>query len=219
MKLYTCKICGCQKAKLKAHFRIVHGLTEQEYYDLCVKQPGEGICPVCGKPTNFIDWIQGYRTHCSTSCSSSDPNVQKKNRATNLERYGVEHNWNKGELRKRQEETMQKRYGVTHNWQSGVLRSKEKFKVSEGEKILMDGLDALGVSYKYRFYCERYPYECDFYLDQLDTFIEINISPFHDNHFFNPNSKEDVNKLVIIKQKAKDSSWYESKLRTWLKRR
>ena len=196
----------------------IHKLEHKDYYDKYLKSENEGICPVCGKETSFRRITVGYRHHCSVSCSSSDPNVQAKNKATNMTLYGIEHNWNKGELRKHQEATMLKKYGVKHNWQSGKLRSKEKFKISELEQFFMDKLDQLGINYKYRYYDEsgRYPYECDFYLTDSDTFVEINGTALHDNHIFDPTSKKDLEHLEYLKSKN-DSSWYQSKLRIWLK--
>ena len=215
---HICQICNKYYDKIGAHVRKIHKLEHKEYYDKYLKSENEGICPVCGKETSFRRITAGYRHHCSVSCSSADPNVQVKNRATTMERYGVEHNWNKGKLREKQEETMMKKYGVKHNWQSSDLRSKEKLKVSPDEQFFMDELDKLGISYKYRYYGgSKYPYECDFYLDKLDTYVELNISPFHDNHFFDKNNDEDVKLLNTIKQQSKTSSWYASKLRIWLK--
>lgn len=217
-KIHVCKICSCSKKKLKAHIRLEHNITEKEYYDLYLKQPFEGICSVCNKPTQFIRWTDGYRTHCSTQCSSLDKEVQNKNKSTNLNLYGVEHNWNKGILRQNQEKTMMEKYGVYHNWKSGELRSKEKLKISKDEQYFMDELDKLNISYKYRYFDKvNYPYECDFYLDQYNIYIELNISPFHNNHFYDNTCQDDIDKLQELMQKAKTSSWYESAVRIWLK--
>ena len=39
----------------------------------------------------------------------------------------------------------------------------------------------------------RYPYFCDFYLPELDIFIEINIYPAHGPHPYNANNEDDQN--------------------------
>lgn len=215
---HICQICNMYYDKIGAHVKNIHKLNNKDYYDMYLKDHNEDICPVCGKVTQFRRITVGYRKHCSVSCSSSDPNVQAKNKATNMRLYGVEHNWNKGELRKHQEETMLKKYKVRHNWQSGKLRSKEKFKISELEQYFMDKLDELNIDFKYRYFDEsgRYPYECDFYLPDTDTFIEINGTALHDNHIFDSNSEKDVEHLEYLKSRT-DSSWYQSKVRIWLK--
>ena len=204
--------------KIAVHVKNIHKLSNKEYYDTYLKNYNEGIYPVCGKDCTFLGITCGYRQHCSVSCSSSDPNVQAKNKATNMRLYKVEHNWNKGELRKHQEETMLKKYKVRHNWQSGKLRSKEKFKISKLEQFFINKLNELNISYEYRYFDEsgRYPYECDFYLPDIDTFIEINGTALHDDHIFDPDNENDIKQLDFLKTRT-DSSWYQSKLRIWLK--
>ena len=215
-----CKICNKEFSRISVHVKYVHNLQPKEYYDTYIKQKNEGICERegCNNPTVFVGITYGYRHHCSVSCSSSDKKVQAKNKTTSMKLYGVYHNWNNGDLRKKQEQTMLKKYGVTHNWKSGSLRSKEKFKISKLEQFFMDKLDQLGIDYEYRYYDEsgRYSYECDFYLTDSDTFVEINGTALHDNHIFEKKKKKDLEHLEYLKSKN-NSSWYQSKLRIWLK--
>ena len=71
---FICKECGFKlntatsyKGFRKMMIRHIngHNMTEKEYYDKHLKKPNEGICPVCGKPTNFINLFKGYHTYCS----------------------------------------------------------------------------------------------------------------------------------------------------------
>jgi len=215
-----CKICNKEFSKISVHVKYVHKLQPKDYYDTYIKQKNEGICERegCNNPTVFVGITYGYRHHCSVSCSSSDKKVQAKNKTTSMKLYGVYHNWNNGDLRKKQEQTMLEKYGVTHNWKSGSLRSKEKFKVSQLEQYFMDNLDKLNIKYMYRYFepSNRYPYECDFYLPETDTFIEINGTALHDNHIFDENNPADIKYLNYLKTRT-DSSWYQSKIRIWLK--
>ena len=41
----------------------------QEYYDKYLKKPGEGLCAVCGNPTEYLSTTKGYRICCSAECS------------------------------------------------------------------------------------------------------------------------------------------------------
>lgn len=215
---HICQICNKFYKHIANHVKVIHKLDKKDYYDKYLKSENEDICPVCDKETTFLGITYGYRRHCSTSCSSADPNVQAKNRKTNMEKYGVEHNWNNGILRENYKKTMLEKYGVDHNWKSSKLRSKEKFKPSSYEEYFMKKLDKLGIKYEYRYYGgELYPYECDFHLPNTDTFIEINGSALHDDHIFDPSNDSDVKELDYLKEKAKTSSWYKSKVRIWLK--
>ena len=81
-----CKICG--KEMEKQHTWHKHKLNYKDYYDKYLKQPNDGICVVCGKPTvwNRTD----YRKTCSIQCASKNPARQEKIKQTNLKKYGVE---------------------------------------------------------------------------------------------------------------------------------
>ena len=95
LKFDKCMECGRQftgYAGLSKHLPQAHpGITNQEYYDKYYKQPGEGICPVCGNPTQFSGRLnRGYYAHCSKQCTSLDKKVDAKRRATKKELYGSE---------------------------------------------------------------------------------------------------------------------------------
>lgn len=76
----TCAICNQQLhadttiahvyTKLFYHINTVHGITSQkDYYDDFIKKENEGICPICGKETEFRSIALGYNTYCSAECS------------------------------------------------------------------------------------------------------------------------------------------------------
>lgn len=76
----TCAICNEKLhstgtvahvyTKLFYHINTIHGITSQkDYYDEYFKKENEGICPICGKETEFRSIALGYNTYCSASCS------------------------------------------------------------------------------------------------------------------------------------------------------
>ena len=81
-----CKICG--KEMGKQHTWFIHKLQYKDYYDKYLKQPNDGICVVCGKPTSWCRTY--YKTTCSIQCASRNPARQEKIKQTNLKKYGVE---------------------------------------------------------------------------------------------------------------------------------
>lgn len=90
MKLtYICKICGKESVNnngLISHITQTHKLSSKEYYDKFFKKESEGICPVCGKETQFIKFSQGYRKTCSYSCASlNNAEVRKQVRHNNYD--------------------------------------------------------------------------------------------------------------------------------------
>ena len=74
----SCKICnkeyfgigGLSKRHLKLHIKRKHSLNFKEYYDKYLKIKKDGICQVCGLPTNFNSRNRGYKTYCSKRCET-----------------------------------------------------------------------------------------------------------------------------------------------------
>jgi endogenous inhibitor of DNA gyrase (YacG/DUF329 family) len=100
-KILLCKICGkeCKNYKaLSNHFRI-HKITSKEYYDKFLKEEGEGVCPICGKETNYLSLEKGYRKFCSNKCANKgkqySEETRKKisdaNKGENNPMYGKHH--------------------------------------------------------------------------------------------------------------------------------
>jgi uncharacterized C2H2 Zn-finger protein len=94
-----CKICAAifeNLPLLVKHLNKEHHITKQAYYDVYFKQPGEGICKICGlltKPNSYYG-LKGrshndlfYHTYCSYKCRSLDPEVKEKQKNTNLRLY------------------------------------------------------------------------------------------------------------------------------------
>lgn len=86
MITYTCAICGKSFSpySFAVHLKKEHNMTSKEYYDLYMKKPGEGICPICGKPTPFRRLCNGYQPHCSKSCGTANPKTKEKHEQTCL---------------------------------------------------------------------------------------------------------------------------------------
>lgn len=90
-----CELCGKDfksYRSLASHLKQKHpDISTKEYYDRFYKKPGEGICPVCGKSTNFIGRLnRGYSPHCSWSCASKEPNIIKQKKQSTLLSFGNE---------------------------------------------------------------------------------------------------------------------------------
>lgn len=69
---YKCKLCDevfKSQNGFSLHLAHTHTITAQSYYDKYIKQPDEGICLYCKKPTNFTGKLSlGYHKYCSNSC-------------------------------------------------------------------------------------------------------------------------------------------------------
>lgn len=63
---------------------------------------------------------------------------------------------------------------------------------------------------------ERYPFNCDFYIEDLDLFIECNFHWTHGGHPYNENSIAD--QVNVQRWKAKNTRYYDNAINTWTKR-
>lgn len=90
---------------------------------------------------------------------------------------------------------------------------------SVGEEVVYDLLvERFGkedVIYQYGIhpYDTRYPYNCDFYIQSLDLFIELNTHYSHADHWFDRSNPNDLNKKH--QWEAETESAYKKAIRQW----
>lgn len=193
------------------------------------------VCKYCGKPVLYRRYNE-FATFCSLSCSNKY-NVNKV-KETCLKKYGVT---NGGWIKSSQEKIKQtnlKRYGVLYHSQldsfkekmSIIMSSKEiqnkmnktklknkSFNISkQEEKIYLYLKEKFQIVKRQYFDKLRYPYNCDFYIPDLDLFIECNFHWTHGFHPFNVNSIEDIN--MLNKWRNKNTNYYNNAIKTWAER-
>ena len=145
--------------------------------------------------------------------------IKEKIKNTMIERYGAENTFSSYILSSKCKETMIEKYGVTYSMQipknkeymSYLMSSKEMqdhrykvmkrnhtFNTSKPEDILYTYIKEKFQSVKRQHKDDiRYPWFCDFYIPELDYFIELQGYYTHGKHPFNRNSKED---LALVEQ-------------------
>lgn len=112
-------------------------------------------CKLCGNPTTFKCFSQGYRLYCSRKCLNSDPakiektkevclskygaiapagnaEVMQKMKNTNMERYGVPVAMQSKEIQERAKQTCRDKYG--YEWNGAVPELVEKRKNTNQQK-------------------------------------------------------------------------------------
>jgi len=124
--MIACKICGKEyynKQCLSRHIK-THNISYKDYYDKFLKTENEGICPVCHKETR---WHRSeYYHHCSTRCSTLDPQVKQKIMNTSMLIYGVEHASKLPETSIKRIQTNIEKYGVEYPMQNQDVWDKQK---------------------------------------------------------------------------------------------
>lgn len=150
--------------------------------------------------------------------------VQEKVKETCLKKYGFECVFQNDTIKQQINKTNIKKYGVSiPSMNPEILnkifdsrRKNHTFNTSKPEEELYlyikEKFPSVRRQYKDK---ERYPWYCDFYIPELDLFLELNGTWTHGKHPFNINSKEDISILNIWKEKSKEHSWYKKAIEGW----
>lgn len=156
-------------------------------------------------------FLEKYGTTCSTknpevaakvSKALKTPEVREKYRQTSLRNWGTESPMHVKEVREKIWNSIRKNKSLVHS----------KFE----ERIYKWILKRFGSSYVIRQYTEeRYPWHCDFYIQPLDLFIEVQGMWTHGKHPFDKNNPEDLELLDRWKIGTEKSQFFKSAIRTW----
>ena len=163
--------------------------NKEKVKQTCLKKYG-GLAPIC------------------------NPDIKNQIKQTCLEKYGVD-NYGKSLKHKTNISTimlsdeMQKhRYSIMSK-NNTFNTSKEEDEVYEFLSQYIDVTRQFNGS-------SKYPFCCDFYIEDLDMFIECNFHWTHGGHPFDPSSIKDQVKLE--RWKAKQTKYYNNAIKTWTKR-
>ena len=157
--------------------------------------------------------------------------IRGKQIKTSFDRYGGY--FNKEQVSK----TIKEKYGV--DWftqtekilsinqsdkvklkQQETKRKNRTFNVSKPEdecyKLLCSKFGIENIKRQYK--SESYPYCCDFYVSNLDLYIECNFHWTHGTHLYNKNNIKDIILKCRWNQKSKKSKFYFNAIKTWSER-
>lgn len=83
-------------------------------------------CPVCGKPTNFINLKNGYREFCSTKCMNSCKDIQERKKQTSLKNWGTESPMKSNKVKEKLKNSVREKYGVDNPFRMDDFNEKRK---------------------------------------------------------------------------------------------
>lgn len=135
-------------------------------------------------------------------------NLSEKIKSTMLKRYGVEYFLSSEVIN-----------SIRNNKdiQNKIINTKRKnntFKASKMEEELYKYIAEKFPNVKRQYKDDiRYPFACDFYIPELDTFIELNGIWTHGRHPYSQYSEED--KKILQKWKSKKSKFYDNAIKNW----
>lgn len=229
------KICNCNPEKIKI-------VCQQNKFQKTKEQKAElrkltNLRKYGVENISQLDVIkQKKKETCRTNYGVDNPaqskQIYNKIKETCKTKYGVEStnclDWKKQKISK----TLLQKYGVGNIMQSDKMKehfkqiapetqaksykTKKKnktFNTSQPEqqiKILLEKIFTVNYQYK----SDSYPFACDFYIVDLDLYIEYNGTWTHGGMPFQPN-KECNMQLQEWKEKAKTSKFYENAIETW----
>ena len=144
-----------------------------------------------------------------------------KLRKTNLEKYGVEYYTQTDEYKKKSEQTNLKRYGVKCYLQTDEFKNyisnpdiqneinqkryntkkqNNTFSTSQSEELIYNLLCKKFDNVIRQYRSEKYPFDCDFYIPSIDTYIEYQGTWHHGKEPYIGSEKQ---QQIIEKWKAK----------------
>lgn len=178
------------------------------------------------------------------NCFQSQETIEKI-KLTWIKNYGVDNPSKSNEIKRKKENTCLKHFGVTNAsysksfksiWKdkNKVLTIKKKeyetkrknntFKISKQEDqiyhLLLNKFNQVKRQYK----SEKYPFNCDFYIPELDMYIEYQGHWTHGKEPYNKTNKEHINIIKIWRNKAKENNfkqirknYYLNAIKIWTK--
>lgn len=179
--------------------------------------------------------VDKYKRNSRLKYGTDSPNQseykKQKCRNTCMEKYGVPYTLQLEEVKQKTKETCLEKYGVEHPVKSIEIQRKIRrtmhkngsFKDPKTEKYIYAKLQTKFPDV-IRQYDEdqRYPFPCDFYIPELDLFIEYQGYKGHGGHPFDKNNPDDLKIISEWEEKSKEINYkgepknqYKSFIKCW----
>lgn len=152
----------------------------------------------------------------------SKENLEKV-KQTCLEKYGVEYFFQSEEWKIANKRTCLEKYGVssysaTDEGKLKMYNTKKinnTFNTSSIEKKLIEYFIKNNIDFKTQYKSELYPYMCDFYFPNTNTYVEIQGNWTHGGKPFDINDEHDIEKLELWE--TKNTNYYKVAIKVWTK--
>lgn len=154
----------------------------------------------------------------------------QKTKETLISKYGVDNISKYRPSREKFEQTMLDKYGTKTYCQSkNYLDNKQRivnkicntkkehntFHTSKPEDLLYQILKENFNKVERQYKNEKYPWYCDFYIPEIDTYIELQGHFTHGFHPFDKTNTNDINQLEEWKVKGETSKFFRNAIKTW----
>lgn len=147
----------------------------------------------------------------------------QKARDTCMTRYGADNIMRTQVGKEHLKETIQKKYGVDNpakdkNVQKKIHITKKHngtYGKSEQEDYICNILCERFSNILRQYFSDDYPYPCDFYIPEIDLYIEFQGTWTHGKEPYNPENSEHQEILKFWQEKAKTSEFYQNAIKVW----
>ena len=148
---------------------------------------------------------------------------KKKVKQTCLEKFGVDNYAKTKESKEKYKQTCLKKYGVENlsklpeiiNKITQIKLRNKSFNKSKGEEEIFKLLTKKFNTVIRQYSSDLYPFNCDFYIPEINLYIECNFHWTHGKHKFNENDPDDIKKLNSWKEKSLTSNFYKNAIYIW----
>ena len=168
--------------------------------------------------------------------------IKEKSKQTLLKHYGVDTAWKSKEIREKIIQNNINKFGTKYHQQSDLKRfENNSLTFREHMSMLMSSDEVRNKIYmthkknnsfhiskpedqtymllKEKYPCtisqyrsEKYPFNCDFYIPEIDTYIECN---YHWTHGKKPYTGSEEDKQIVEAWKAKNTKYYNNAIHVW----
>ena len=168
--------------------------------------------PYYNNPNKVLDTVL-KKYNCSYIFQSEE--IKQQIRQTCLEKYGSTY-WNQSEYGKEIISYIMSLPG-TQAKINDTKRKNHTFNTSKPEDecyhILVQHFNKEDIIRQHK--SDTYPFQCDFYIKSIDSYIECNFHWTHNNHLYNKNNIKDIISKCKWNMKSKKSKFYANALKTW----
>lgn len=159
---------------------------------------------------NYVN-VKKFKETClkkyGVSTTALLPDVIKKKQETCLKKYGTISYQQSEHHKSRVSEIMEKQYNTK--------RKHNTFTTSNNETIILNSLKSIYTTVLTQYKSQLYPFRCDFYIPEIDTYIEYQ---GHWTHGKEPYMGTDEQKEKIKLWEDKQSKFYNGAIDVWTKR-
>ena len=162
-----------------------------------------------------------FMTKYGVTNPGSIPEVKAKVRQTSLERYGTKCTFQAPHVLEQIKKTNLEKYGCENPSSCELIKQKKletarqngSFGKSKEEDYIYEQLIKKYPNTIRQYYSERYKHSCDFYIPDLDMFIEYQGFWSHGDHPYNPLNEED--QIRASKLKNHGTEFYTTAYEIW----